>query len=270
LSEPPATQSGPEGLTGKVRSALETSRVARRLRHVDSPVAPNEEAALPLRRLASLFESAADGVYFVAPGQQIVFWNAAAERITGLPAHEALGRQCYDVIAGSDFLGRCFCRRDCNTITCVLRGVGVENYDVLARLSPARRLWLNVSIVAFRAVEYDQPLAAHLFREVEARRHESTILANDMLAAVSGNGTASVPIEVKPALTVRELEVLRLLASGASVRAIAEQMVVTRATARNHIENLMAKLNVHSRLEAVVYAAHHQLLGPQPPPPADA
>ncbi len=239
----------------------------RKLRPVKSPVARGVENPLPLRRLADLFEGAADGVYFVAPGQEIVFWNAAAERITGLPADDAVGRQCYDVISGTDFLGRCFCKEGCTTITCVLGGISVENYDVLARPLPTRRLWVNVSIIPLRAAEYAEPIAVHVFREVEARRRESTILASEMVAAVAGNGTAPA---VPPALTARELEVLRLLASGGSVRAIAEQLVVTRATARTHIENLMGKLSVHSRLEAVVYAAHHGLLEVSPAPPADA
>ena len=64
----------------------------------------------------------------------------------------------------------------------------------------------------------------------------------------------------QPALTPREMEVLRLLASGANVREIAEHLVVSQVTVRNHIENFMAKLGVHSRLEAVVYAAHQGLI----------
>lgn len=231
----------------------------------------DDEGLLPLRRLAALFEGAADGVYFVAPDQEIVFWNAAAERISGVPAEDAVGRQCYDVISGTDFLGRCYCKQGCATISCVLRDVSVENYDVLARPSPTRRLWVNVSIIALRAVEYDQPIAAHVFRAVEARRRESTILANEMVAAVSGSEPATSVQGPQPrGLTAREIEVLRLLASGGSVRAIAEQLVVTRATARNHIDNLMGKLGVHSRLEAVVYAAHHGLLEAQPLSPGDA
>lgn len=56
-------------------------------------------------------------------------------------------------------------------------------------------------------------------------------------------------------LTSRELEVLGLLASGASTSAIAQALVLSMHTVRNHVRNLMAKLHAHTKLEAVAIAA---------------
>jgi DNA-binding CsgD family transcriptional regulator/tetratricopeptide (TPR) repeat protein len=55
-------------------------------------------------------------------------------------------------------------------------------------------------------------------------------------------------------LTPRELEVLRLLVEGRSNRQIAEQLFISGKTASVHVTNLMAKLGVHSRLEAAATA----------------
>jgi DNA-binding CsgD family transcriptional regulator len=55
-------------------------------------------------------------------------------------------------------------------------------------------------------------------------------------------------------LTPRELEVLRLLMEGRSNRQIAEQLFISGKTAGVHVTNLMAKLGVHSRLEAAATA----------------
>jgi LuxR family transcriptional regulator, maltose regulon positive regulatory protein len=55
-------------------------------------------------------------------------------------------------------------------------------------------------------------------------------------------------------LTARELEVLRLLAVGSSTQTIAAQLVVSPGTAKRHIGNILRKLAVHSRLEAVAQA----------------
>jgi DNA-binding NarL/FixJ family response regulator len=55
-------------------------------------------------------------------------------------------------------------------------------------------------------------------------------------------------------LTEREREVLALLTQGQSTRAIADELAITSNTARNHIQRILYKLNVHSRLEAVVVA----------------
>ena len=55
-------------------------------------------------------------------------------------------------------------------------------------------------------------------------------------------------------LTARELEVLRLLVEGRSNRQIAEQLFISNKTASVHVTNLLAKLGVHSRLEAAAMA----------------
>ena len=46
---------------------------------------------------------------------------------------------------------------------------------------------------------------------------------------------------------------------GVSTAAAAERLHVSRATIRNHVQNLFEKLGVHSRLEAVAYANKHRL-----------
>lgn len=62
-------------------------------------------------------------------------------------------------------------------------------------------------------------------------------------------------------LTPRELEVLGLISTGISTREIAERLVVSETTVRSHVQHLLAKLNVHSRMEAVNYARSLGLIG---------
>jgi DNA-binding NarL/FixJ family response regulator len=61
-------------------------------------------------------------------------------------------------------------------------------------------------------------------------------------------------------LTRRELEVLRMLADGRSTSAIVDELVLSVHTVRNHIRNILAKLNAQSRLEAVAIATRQGLL----------
>ena len=61
-------------------------------------------------------------------------------------------------------------------------------------------------------------------------------------------------------LTAREAEVLDGLARGASTSALASALHVSHATARTHVHSVLAKLGVHTRLEAVAYAVQHQLI----------
>ena len=62
------------------------------------------------------------------------------------------------------------------------------------------------------------------------------------------------------ALTARETEVLRRLADGLTTEQIAADLFVSVNTVRNHVNNIIRKLNVHSRLEAVSYALRKGLI----------
>ena len=63
-----------------------------------------------------------------------------------------------------------------------------------------------------------------------------------------------------PRLSERELEVLRLVARGLSNREIATELVISENTVKNHVRNILEKLQLHSRMEAVVYAVREKLL----------
>jgi two-component system NarL family response regulator len=57
-----------------------------------------------------------------------------------------------------------------------------------------------------------------------------------------------------PLLTERELEVLRLVAKGLGNREIGRELFISQNTVKNHVRNMLEKLHLHSRLEAVMYA----------------
>jgi len=63
-----------------------------------------------------------------------------------------------------------------------------------------------------------------------------------------------------PRLTERELEVLKLVAQGMSNRDIAQVLFISENTVKNHVRNILEKLHLHSRMEAVMYAVREKLL----------
>ena len=73
--------------------------------------------------------------------------------------------------------------------------------------------------------------------------------------------------QVVEPLTPRELEVLRALTEGLSTPEICEQLFIAPNTLRTHVQNIMGKLRVHSKLEAVAFALRHRLV--EPPRPED-
>ena len=75
--------------------------------------------------------------------------------------------------------------------------------------------------------------------EREARRHAEALLGE---------------------LTEREREVLQLLAEGMRDEGIAHKLFISPQTVQTHVRNLLAKLGVHSKLEAVAFAVKHGLI----------
>ncbi|MGH2734970.1 MAG: response regulator [Actinomycetota bacterium] len=63
-----------------------------------------------------------------------------------------------------------------------------------------------------------------------------------------------------PRLTERELEVLKLVAKGMNNRDIGAELYISENTVKNHVRNILEKLHLHSRMEAVVYAVREKLL----------
>ena len=128
-------------------------------------------------------------------------------------------------------------------------------------------LWVNVTIIAMPTSDGsdDPDVVIHFFREVEAKKRAETF-AKDVVGWVrqlrleTPDPVASGTRPCDIGLTEREIQVLRQLSHGADTDSIAKQLVIDRSTVRNHIQRILHKLGVHSRLEAVTYAREHGLL----------
>jgi len=81
---------------------------------------------------------------------------------------------------------------------------------------------------------------------------------------VPGHGAAVVPAGGSP-LTERQLEVLMMLAEGKSTHQIADELVLSKTTVRNHIAHVLANLGVHTRVQAVIAASRAGLIRLPPP-----
>jgi DNA-binding NarL/FixJ family response regulator len=103
-----------------------------------------------------------------------------------------------------------------------------------------------------------EEIAAQLKEEVRAGRLD-TDAVNAVLRA-SGQ-RAPARRQGPSGLTVREVEVLALLARGLSNKEIGRRLSVSPKTASNHVEHIFTKIGVQSRAAATLYATRHGLVG---------
>jgi DNA-binding CsgD family transcriptional regulator len=127
--------------------------------------------------------------------------------------------------------------------------------------------WCNVSVLIAEEATSTEPYSIHIVRAIDMRKRLE-ILMRDFIVT----GTGLPPKEVSnlisvtraPAreteLTDRELEILRLLAKGATTASVADRLHISRTTVNNHIQHILRKLDSHTRLEAIRRAEHAGLI----------
>ncbi len=84
----------------------------------------------------------------------------------------------------------------------------------------------------------------------------------EKMITLAKRDTASEQVQEIPApkLTEREMEVLRLVARGMNNRDIAKELYISENTVKNHVRNILEKLQIHSRMEAVMVAVREKLI----------
>jgi two-component system response regulator NreC len=85
-------------------------------------------------------------------------------------------------------------------------------------------------------------------------------LATRLVQNYLGEMAAGTQPEISNTLTAREQEVLVLIAEGLSTAEIADKLVISAKTVDRHRENIMGKLNLHSRVDLVKYALRNGLI----------
>lgn len=187
-----------------------------------------------------------DGVAAIGPDLKIIGWNAGATRILGYRSDEALGRECTEIFRGHDRCGNSVCGPQCPGLATLRRGDPVPTGELLAHDRAGRKVWLSVTTLVPPQRYRNECMLVHIFREI-ALPPELERLISERLR---GENKPS-PLDV---LSLRERQVLRSLAEGLGTQEIASRLSISPATVRNHIQRILGRLKVGSRLEAVAMA----------------
>ena len=190
---------------------------------------------------------------------RIVYWNDSMTALLGWTAADVLGKRCFDAFAGRDVFGNRCCFRDCGVALGARRGEVPEPFLMEIRNRDGAPVRLVTRTIVFPPGEAYTTLI-HLF-EAGDRLGLSAATARVRAAVSERPETHPGPPEPSVALSRRELEILVFLASGYRSVNIAARLSLSHATVRNHIQNLLRRLEVHSQVEAVSVAYRRGLLG---------
>jgi DNA-binding CsgD family transcriptional regulator len=188
--------------------------------------------------MTTIFRSG-DALMAFAPDLRVDAWNAELESLTGIPAAEAIGRPCWEVLGGLDERGSVICHPGCSAARLAREGWPIPSRSILIRTAETRKL---VTMSTIAAVNADSgAVGLHLFRPTPDAEAEPAAESH---------------------LTARQHEVLELIAEGAPAKVIATRLGIAEVTVRNHIRAILLQLGCHSQLEALAEAKRRRLLPP--------
>lgn len=158
---------------------------------------------------------------------RIVFWNRGAARLLNREPDEVLGRRAHRVFKERDLFVH-----------------GLRGMNVTLLMIPGRRSHLFTVV--------------HILQALDEQTLQSTAQPAVSTSSSFRSFAPPVPLRLavpdRPPLTCRERQILELIATGLQNKEVARELQISSVTVRNHVQNILAKLDVHSKLEAVSLA----------------
>jgi PAS domain S-box-containing protein len=218
-----------------------------------------------LGEIKQLVDSTSDSAFVVDSSGLIVAWNHAAEEMFAKKAAEAIGKPCGQILQGMNERGP-VCSRDCTIQQAIRKHHPIHNFDLQVKTSKGVQ-WCNVSVLVAEEMHPSGAYSIHIVRSVDTSK-QLEILFRDFVQGQSHSADRMEHLELnsnrspilETDLTKRELEILRILAKGGTTSSIASQLHISQTTVNNHVQNILRKLDVHTRLEAIRRAEYAGLV----------
>ena len=204
-----------------------------------------------------------DAVFAIDCQDRLVVWNRSCEMLLGHRAERVLGRPCYEVLGGRDVHGNVYCFPNCPVAhqARARRDDPVRSFRLCVPTPGRDGKWVRVSMFVIPCPEPTLGAVVHVLREERSALSalEQHLATEEVDSAVAEEAPAALP-GVAQHLTPREREILRNMAQAMTTAAMARRLGISQVTVRNHVQRIIQKLGVHTKLSAVVLAYRHRLI----------
>lgn len=208
------------------------------------------------KEINELVVNTADPAFAVDGSGCIAAWNSAAEALFAVSARKAIGKQCDELVQGTDEYGRA-CSAHCTIQQAVRKHCPVGNFDLQVPTANGTR-WCNVSVLIADGEKAATRYSIHIVRQIDVGKRME-LLAREFVLTGRALPVAEAVTLISSSrssarethLSARERDVLKLLAKGVTTTAVAKQLRLSRATVNNHVQHILRKLDSHTRLEAI-------------------
>ncbi len=207
-----------------------------------------------------LLEMSAEPAFASDEDGRILLWNAEATRLLGHEAADVIGRPCSEVIQGEDLFGNRYCVERCNPRQMLARHGPVHGFELDVPTASGQPVRVAFSIIVVQGPSPSAYTIVHLMRPIARPQAGEHVAEADRTISPPLDPVEPAPERIKPSLSKREIEILRLASDGRSTAQIATGLSLSAATVRTHVQNILRKLDAHSKLEAVAIARRQRLL----------
>jgi len=164
-------------------------------------------------------------------------------------------------LSGCDVFGNRYCSESCPVTQIATRGETVRHFGLQLRARGGHVVAVDVSVLHVTVRPPDHFVLVHILTPMErAMAQPEKEAAREPPPRPMLVSARESPDARARKLTAREVEVLGMLAGGRPTPEIAERLHISTLTARNHIQNILEKLEVHSKAEAVAFAFQQRIL----------
>lgn len=192
---------------------------------------------------------------------RIVFWNRGCEQLLGFRAEDVLGHPCWEITGGRDIHGNIHCYSNCPVIYHArATGEPVHVFTLACRTKSGARKPLQISTILVPSVRTALGTIVHIIR----MQPQKPSPLERILVQHAHHPQPPLPLLTPEGrvseLTRREKEILVHLAKGSTTTHIAGSLGISPVTVRNHVQNILEKLDVHTKFAAVAFAYQNGLV----------